>query len=126
MTDALLFVLMSLASYRLWRVIGRDEWPPSKWLREAIDHRVRFEKLPDLPDSVTGVERSRVSNPTGFWHEVRVMVECPWCLGFWISAAVVITTDLTLLWLRGRGIVVPPLQVLAVSCVVGLIGNADG
>jgi hypothetical protein len=57
------FVLMSLASYRLWRLVGYDD----------VTQPAR-DRLP---------ERFKISD----------MVACPWCLGSWIAFAVVATTS---------------------------------
>lgn len=97
---------MALAAYRLWRIIGQDDWPPSRWLRKQLAIR---------DPATEGRE------PTGlretFWAEIRTMIECPWCLGFWSSVVVVtITAQIT-------NVPQPILQALACSCITGLIGT---
>jgi hypothetical protein len=64
--QVVLFVLMSLASYRLWRLVGYDD--------------------------VTSPARDRILEHAPYLHD---MVICPWCLGSWIAFAVVwVTTAL--------------------------------
>lgn len=61
MSDPALFVLTSLAAYRLWRLIALDVVldKPRGWIIRRL-----------------GLERSA-------W------ISCSWCAGFWMSAAVV-------------------------------------
>ena len=90
--NAVLLVVMALASFRLWRFIAED-------------------KVPGYPIQVWASKRPAVGN----------FVMCPWCLGAWLSAAVVAVTDALV------GIPMPVMQWLAVSALVGLIAsNLDG
>lgn len=94
MTDPVLFVLLALASFRLWRFLGRDEFPLTAWPRRYAARR---------------------------WGEGSVAfywVQCPWCAGSWISAVVVAVVDLGF-----RPLDLPVLWWLAVSTVVGLLGG---
>lgn len=92
----ILLGIMGFASYRAWRFIGEDEWPPSVWFREELERQA-------------GADSAWVT-----W------ITCPWCLGAHISAAVVSITDHLV------GLQLPVFQWLAVSCIVGLIGKLDG
>lgn len=90
--SAVLLAVMALASYRLWRFVGRDQVPGALIGNWLAAHRSR--RLFDL-------------------------LTCPWCLGAWISFAVVaVTAQLVVL-------VLPVLQALAVACLVGLIAQVD-
>lgn len=88
----ILLVVMALASYRLYRFLGADTWPPAEWFRIKVEDRQTFSE----------------------W------LTCPWCAGAYFSAAVVAWVDLFV------GLELPVLQWFAVSCLVGLIGRADG
>lgn len=114
MTPAFVFVLMVLTSYRVWRIVGADDWPPSRALRDWIGRRVKF----TTEEQVGPLTVPHTAYPIGFWHELRTLIECPWCLGSWVSFAVVAIV---------AQFVVVPLPVLeagAVACAVGLIGTA--
>lgn len=110
MSDVFLFALMTLASYRLWRIPGNDDWPPSRALRGWLASKATSE----LGDAPTWTAR-------WWWQETETMVECPWCAGSWCSFAVVaIVAQVT-------SVPLPVLQALAVACAVGLVGSAlDG
>lgn len=58
------FILLTLAAYRLQRIVTADTWPPSAWFRDWVDDRF---------------------GPTSSWSE---FFHCPHCLGFWTSLAV--------------------------------------
>lgn len=116
MSDPILLVLMTLAAYRLWRIPGNDDWPPSRWLRGQIEVRAdQWRGVAD--DSETREDNLRA----WLWAELKTFIECPWCLGFWIAGAVVlIIAQLT-------SIPMPLLWWFAVACGVGLIGTVlDG
>ena len=81
--QVVLFLLMSLASYRLWRLIGYDT------ISEPLRDKIK-------PDS---------------WLDA--LVTCQWCLGSWISFAVVAATA----WVGDVNW--PVWQALGVSVVVG-------
>jgi len=94
-----LTLLMALAAYRLWRIVGLDVWPPSRCLRDWLDaraswHMSRAEHVRAMADYPAGkrVLRRHV-RWAWFWNETARLVECPWCLGAWVSGAVVLATD---------------------------------
>lgn len=98
---------MCLASYRLWRFVGLDIVPGKNlrtWLQERHDlARERGQEWKALR-----------------YHRALDLITCCWCLGSWISFAVVaVVAQLT-------SIEMPVLQALAVACIVGLIGGVDG
>lgn len=100
MTPLALWLILTLAAYRLWRLLALDDLPG---LAEA-----RYRLTTTLDER--GYDRYADAIP------------CPWCLGFWCCVAVfgtthALATPLTL-W---------PLQAAAASTLVGLIGaHADG
>jgi hypothetical protein len=85
--QALQFGLLTLAAYRLWRLAGRDV--------------------------ITQPMRTRIE-PHEHLHE---MIVCPWCLGSWVTFAVVaVASAVSSVWL-------PAGQALAAATLVGLIGS---
>lgn len=97
MSDAVLFVLTVLASYRVWRLLAEDSLPPLIWFRDRLEAAI---------DRRFG----------GMWASG---VACPWCSGFWISCAVV-----GAVW-AVRPLPLPALWFGAVSTAVGLLAQRD-
>lgn len=60
--------IISLAAYRVWRLIGADVILSP--LRNRLTHRDTYQHYP---------ERYR--------RRLDEWLHCPWCLGFWISLA---------------------------------------
>lgn len=95
MSDWLVFIVLSLAAFRLQRIITTDQWPPSDWFREKV--------------------RSRTGDDSSW----TTLVTCPWCFGFWISLAVMAEhhyLGVIPMWVYG---------VFAVSAIVGMLGTYD-
>ena len=69
--DWYVLILLSLASYRTWRLLAEDEIldRPRNWLLK-LDPKWREEGDPTGPDY-----REKLGN----------FLSCPWCLGFWIT-----------------------------------------
>lgn len=97
MSDALLFVLVVLASYRVWRLFAIDALPPFTWTRDRVEKAVRHR----------------------FGTTWAAGVSCPWCSGWWLSCAVVAAT-----W-AVRPLPLPALWFGAVSTAVGLLARVD-
>jgi len=96
-TPLALWLILTLAAYRLWRLLALD--------------------------SLTARPRDAILDRDGpVWGWLADGVYCPWCLGFWCCVAVfggthALATPLAL-W---------PLQAAGASTLVGLIGaHADG
>jgi hypothetical protein len=97
--DPVWLAVNALAAARLTRLWTRDSLPP----------------LPRWRDTV--IERLNRNRPTE--HPLVNLVDCPWCIGFWISAGVaVIMSLLPSLW----PVVAVP---LAFSTVVGHLAAHD-
>lgn len=101
--SAVLLAAMGLATFRLWRVVGRDTWPPAEWLRDVLDHR------------------AGVTSGHTFWNTLQDWALCPWCLGAWIAAGMVVVVDLWFVPLP-----LPFVQWAAVSAIAGLLAGLDG
>ena len=90
-------VLLSLAAFRIWKLIGDDT-------------------ILDRPRAVSMLWVFKLGGPRAkdYWE---TLIECPWCAGFWVSLA----------WWGAwqawpHGIIVASVP-LAISAVVGLIGQ---
>lgn len=95
--DWLSLVLLTLAAFRAWRVIGIDVIAdrPRDWLVKA--------NTPEYKESLDD------------------FLACPWCAGFWISGIVLAVWCLVAGWIGLVGFVV---SWLAISAGVGLIRTA--
>lgn len=97
MADALVFVMLSLASYRVWRLVGKDD----------ITGGLRVFFYKHLPKALKD------------WFVA--LITCPWCAGTWIALLLTWATDhflrnLPVNWFGWA---------VAVSCVVGLLSGLD-
>lgn len=102
----LVLLTATLAAYRLTRLIVRDDFPPIQWVRDSVTNKL------NCP-----VE----SGARAFWcHTVTELLSCPWCIGWWISAATVGG-----LMVVGVSIPVPVLTVFAISSVVGILSKGS-
>lgn len=92
MSDGLLFIVVSLAAYRLWRLLALDTLPLVRAPRERLELWM-----------------------AGRWgDEWSDGIACAWCLGFWCACVVVGAT-----W-AVRPLPLPALWFAAVSGAVGL------
>jgi hypothetical protein len=107
------FVIMCLAAYRLWRFVGRDDWPFGP-LRDRYELYVIGHHEALMATEEPGEWAYRIQS---IREGLRSGVECPWCLGAWISFAVVAVSA------QVTSVALPVLQALAVSTVVGIIGS---
>lgn len=95
--DGIRLAVQAAAAYRITRLIQQDQLPPLPRLRERMN------------DVLT-----REDPPTALQGELIYMVNCPWCLGFWVSVAVLIADAVApRLWR-------PLATALALSAAVGL------
>lgn len=111
------YVVLALAAYRLTRLFTRDVLFASwrhRWYRRfpPNDHYRAMVRQP-------GRGWVLAANPVRPTHPLGQLIDCPWCIGAWVSIAVVAVV---------AQIVSVPLPVLvacAVSTVVGLLGEVD-
>lgn len=89
------WVLLTLTSYRIQRIITTDSWPPSIRLRRYVHDRF-------------GSDSS--------WCD---FITCPFCAGTWLTFATFAVAAQFL------NIPSPVLQAIAASAIVGLIGTRD-
>lgn len=112
--SAALLVIMALAAFRLWRLIAKDHWPPAEWFRDRIQAHLEGLAI----EEGTDLNHWALGNRARRWEHVQTLMLCPWCLGAYLSAAVVSVTTLF------ESVPLPFLQWLAVSALVGLIAEA--
>lgn len=93
----LLLIVLSFATFRLTRLVTRDDFPPIFWARTRIQRaRPLIVKKPASGEAYQD-----------FWW-LGELVSCPWCASAYISAGLVVTT-----WLW-RGLPLPLFCWLAV------------
>lgn len=92
MSDGLLFVVVALAAYRLWRFLALDDLPPVVWVRDGVEDFVERHFGPEWSSGVS----------------------CPWCSGWWASCIAV-----GAVWAY-RPLPLPALWFAAVSAAVGI------
>jgi hypothetical protein len=93
------------ASYRLTRLWLTDDFPP-----------VRAVQRPLIAALAKHEERHR-----GKPHPLAPLLDCPWCVGFWISAGVVLASSVPGLATAWR----PISTALALSTAVGFLSKHD-
>ena len=109
MNEVWLFVLGTLAAYRVTRLVVADK------IAEPYMERVRwwlerrwFSKHPDEDGSQTE------------WNSrLAYMLSCPWCFGFWVSGATTVILSVA------YGLSYPVIAWLAMSTAIGFLGRID-
>ncbi len=121
MNGTLLVLWLGLCAYRLTRIVTLDtftepvreriydRWPPDY-------ERSRWRYNPTLQAVVL---RAPKEDPCPKVHPIGQLVECPWCIGAWLSGAVVVAAAFV------GSVHLPVLTWFAVSTLVGLIGEID-
>lgn len=120
MSGTLLVLWLALAAYRLTRIVTLDGFT-EPW-REAI-----FDRWPPDPDRAgwryvkqhRALAKRAVGAARPPVHWIGQLIECPWCIGWWISGAVVLAAALV------GSVPLPVVVWPAVSTVVGLTGEID-
>jgi hypothetical protein len=110
MHDAVLFVVLALACYRVTRLVTTDK------LTERFFDRIRF-GLECRWYAKHGPEGS----DTHFNSKLAYMLSCPWCIGFWVSGAGSLLVSMA----YGLDYLMFALLWFATSTIVGLIGRID-
>lgn len=127
--DALDFLLLGLAAFRLTRLAGWDDLTitPRRWLTglgdddhhawaSAIDELRQDGKDPWMPPMDTSASWSAPPVSRARFY-VGKMIRCPWCAGWWVSLAV------WLGWLAWPHAITSASIPLALSAVVGLVAK---
>lgn len=133
-----LYLLMTLASYRLTRLVVRDTFPPVLWLRDRLaggwrnltlaEHEeynrasasgkavLRTDWSYDPEDGLQNRYAARWN-----WSPVWLseLITCPWCASAYVSGAVTAAVDVTV------GVPVPYLVGVAVWAGASLLAGQD-
>lgn len=132
----LLLLIMSLAVYRLTRLLVEDTFPPVLWLRDRLaggwrpltvkEQDIRSwnvahgqaDVLEELSE-IDGVQHRYVRRKewSPFW--LAELISCPWCASGWVALAVTAATWATV------GLPVPVLCWLAVWAAGALIAAQE-
>lgn len=137
----LLLIVMSLAVYRLTRLVVEDVFPPVLWARDRLVGGWRELTLPEMEKNplpvltdddaaVTVARLGSVSMIDGRLHRfvdrkrwvpfwLAELLSCPWCASGWIAAAVTASVWVT------AGLAMPVLVWLAVWAVGALIAGQE-
>lgn len=67
----LVLLVLVLASWRVWRLVALDDFPPVVWARNRA----------------VGVTWTEEGLPVFARPMLAKFIPCPWCSGFWIGAA---------------------------------------
>jgi hypothetical protein len=125
----LLLIVMSLATYRLTRLVVKDTLPPVLWLRDRLaggwrpitaterDH-LHEDKLGKVTD-IKGVINRYITRVKWSPDWLAELITCPWCASGWVAGLVTATADITI------GIPAPVLSGLAVWAVGALLASRD-
>lgn len=99
-----LWILLSLASYRLTHIVTDDSWYPFQWWRTFLAKHAQ-------PAAKEGHHN--------LWTEAAELFSCTWCFGWWTSMVVFAVSSQML------SIPLPVLQFLAAAAVVGYLGAKE-
>jgi hypothetical protein len=93
-------VLLAAASYRIWRLLAEDVIldRPRRWI---VRLPLKWKEGMLIPD--------------GYRYRLAEFINCPWCLGFWVSIAVWIA------WQADEHLTTVIAVPLAISAAVGII-----
>lgn len=116
----LLWVGLIVATWRVTRLLVKDEFPPIKvirnWFIDTFWDAAFEDERPQRPAGVT--------RWSWFWrrfgHSIAYLWTCMWCMSFWVGLALWWSA----VWL-GFSVPLPWLLLAAASGVSGLIGNIE-
>ena len=93
----LLVLGLTVATWRVTRLLVADEFPPTRALREIV---LRTWGQIDRAGHITGGRRWG-----GLGHAIAYLWTCPWCMSPWVAAALIALTErwanVPLPWLVG-------------------------
>jgi hypothetical protein len=95
MLRCVVVLLVALTSYRITRLLVRDEFPP------------------------IAVQRARISEKKGHESWQAYLVRCTWCAGVYVAGAITLATDLVI------GVPAPLLVWGAAAAVTGFLSEHE-
>lgn len=98
------WVLLTLACYRLQRIVTADSWYFTQAFREWLEKK-------SAPAHKAGKQT--------VWTEATELFSCPYCFGWWTCIVVFALTAQVI------SIPLPAIQAIAASGVVGFVGVWD-
>lgn len=128
MTEFFLPVLLALGSYRLTRLMVKDDFPPVLWARDRIagGWRPLTSKEKEAPTAVSwrnqtqeidGVLNRYMIRKSWSPHWLADLITCPWCASGWVSGSLVLLAMFTV------GLPAPFFVWLAVWAVSSLLAS---
>lgn len=119
----MLLFLMSLASYRLTRLVTEDTFPPVLWARDRLAGGWREATQTEIDNQLPGLE-TMDDAPHRWVERVRWspqwladLISCTWCSSGWVSLGVIVVCAVFV------GVPNPPLAWLAVWALSGLLAG---
>jgi hypothetical protein len=91
MNDWLILVLLIAGTYRLTRLVVKDDFPPIQWARDKIRNTRPAVYTGPFVDPMMDPERA--ANYRWWW--LGELVSCHWCASAYIAAG---TVGFTLIW----------------------------
>src|SRR6266403_3181873 len=106
MSAWLLVLLLSMASYRMTRLVVKDDFPPVLWVRDRLAGGWRpltskeQEAPPFIPwrnqtQEINGVMNRYVARKSWSPHWLADLLTCPWCASGWVSGILVLLAMFT-------------------------------
>lgn len=123
----LLLVVMSLCTYRLTRIVTRDDFPPVLWVRDRLaggwrplttDEREHQGDLGHI-QLINGVDQRYIRRHKWSPPWLGDLVSCPWCASGWLSLGITIGVASTI------GVPAPALVWPAIWAVSALIASKE-
>jgi hypothetical protein len=92
MSTELLFVIVTLASLRVTRMFTRDtifDGPRNHWWSKFPPKDEYEDDINAMGGGYAKVDTYLVRKA----HKLGMLIDCPWCIGFWVSGIIVLITS---------------------------------
>jgi hypothetical protein len=100
----LLLIIASLATYRLTRLVVKDDFPPVLWLRDRLAGGWRPMTSQELSRGIpSDPDHQDIEGVASVWARrwpwvpqwLADLVSCSWCASGWVSLAVILAVAFT-------------------------------